>query len=114
MSNIVVCYPVQPRHQLHPLTLAFSAVYYMTNYTPKYEISQYQLILTTVILKRSLEDAKAAAEPSETQLRIRRHGMDRFGLQRERCPCRTTFKMLLETLSFFANVNRMLMNKHVQ
>jgi hypothetical protein len=69
----------------------------MTNYATKYEISQYQLSLTAAILKLSLEDAKAAAESSETQLRIRHHDMDSFGLQRERCPCRTTFKMLLET-----------------
>ncbi|KAN0084918.1 hypothetical protein V8E54_001385 [Elaphomyces granulatus] len=41
---------------------------------------------------------KAVVEPSETQLRIRRHGMDRFGLQRERCPCVTTFKLLLDEL----------------
>ena len=63
------------------LTMAFSAVYYMTNYATKYDVSQYQLILTAAILKRALEDAKAVADPSETQLRIRRLDMDKFALQ---------------------------------
>jgi hypothetical protein len=39
------------------LTMAFSAVYYMTNYATKHDVSQYQLILTAAILKRALEDA---------------------------------------------------------
>jgi helitron helicase-like protein/PIF1-like helicase len=63
------------------LTMAFSAVYYMTNYATKHDVSQYQLILSAAILKRALEDAKAAADPSETQLRIRRLDMDKFALQ---------------------------------
>ena len=53
----------------------------MTNYATKYDVSQYQLILTAAILKRALEDAKSVANPSETQLRIRRHDMDKFALQ---------------------------------
>jgi hypothetical protein len=52
-----------------------------TTYATKYDVSQYQLILTAAILKRALEEAKSAADPSETQLRIRRHDMDRFALQ---------------------------------
>jgi hypothetical protein len=33
--------------------MAFSAVYYMTNYATKYDVSQHQLILTAAILKRA-------------------------------------------------------------
>jgi hypothetical protein len=57
--------------------MAFSAVYYMTNYATKHDVSQYQLILTAAILKRALEDAKNVADPSDTQLRIRRLDMDK-------------------------------------
>ena len=65
------------------LTMAFSAVCYMTSYATKYDVSQHQLIgiLTAAILKRALEDAKSVADPSETQLRIRRHDMDKFALR---------------------------------
>ena len=63
------------------LTMAFSAVYYMTNYATKHDVSQYQLILTASILKRALEEAKLVADPSETQLRIRRTDMDKFALR---------------------------------
>ena len=58
------------------LTMAFSAVYYMTNYATKHDVSQYPLILTA-----SLEEAKSVADPSETQLRIRRTDMDKFALR---------------------------------
>ena len=42
--------------------MAFSAVYYMTNYATKYDVSQHQLILTAAILKRALEDAKSVGD----------------------------------------------------
>ena len=63
------------------LSKALAAVYYMTNYATKYDVSQYQLILTASMVKRTLEDAKAATEPSEQQLRIRRQDMDKFALR---------------------------------
>ena len=63
------------------LTMAFSAVYYMTNYATKHDVSKHQLIVTAAILKRALEDAKSVADPSEAQLRFRRHGMDKFALR---------------------------------
>jgi hypothetical protein len=47
----------------------------MTNYSK--DVSQYQLTLTAAnllhILKRVFGDAKSGADPSETELRIRRH-----------------------------------------
>jgi hypothetical protein len=63
------------------LTMALSAVYYMTNYATKHDVGQYQLILTAALVKRALEDAKSVADPSEVQLRIRRQDMDKFALR---------------------------------
>jgi len=63
------------------VTKALAAVYYMTNYATKYDVSQYQLILAAAILKRAIEDARSAAVPSETQLRIRSQDMDKFALR---------------------------------
>ena len=53
------------------MSMALAAVYYMTNYATKYDVSQYQLILTAAIIKRTIEEARAASDPSEKQLRIR-------------------------------------------
>jgi hypothetical protein len=53
----------------------------MTNYATKYNISQYQLILTAAVIKHTMEEAKAASDPSEKQLRIRSQGMDKFALR---------------------------------
>jgi len=49
---------------------------------------QYQLISTTSIVKRTLEDVKAATEPSEKQLRIRRQDrdLDKFALRDQWTP----------------------------
>ena len=63
------------------LTMALSTVYYMTNYATKHDVGQHQLILTAALVKRALEDAKAAAVPSEAQLRIRSQDMDKFALR---------------------------------
>jgi hypothetical protein len=63
------------------LCMALAAVYYMTNYATKYNISQYQLILTAAVIKHTMEEAKAASDPSEKQLRIRSQGMDKFALR---------------------------------
>jgi len=43
----------------------------MTNYIIKYDINQYQLILTAVILKYIIKDAKFTINFSKRQLRIR-------------------------------------------
>ena len=63
------------------MTMALSAVYYMTNYATKHDVGQHQLILTAALVKRALEDAKTAADPSEAQLRIRSQDMDKFALR---------------------------------
>ena len=56
-------------------------MYYMTNYATKYDVSRYQLILTTAAVKHRLEVAQAASNPSEEQLRIRDQGIEKFALQ---------------------------------
>jgi len=60
---------------------ALAAVYYMTNYATKYDVSQYQLIMTAAIVKRAMEEAGSASDPSEEQQRIRQLGMDKFALR---------------------------------
>ena len=42
--------------------MAFSAVYYMTNYATKHDVIRHQLIVTATILKRALDDAKSVIE----------------------------------------------------
>ena len=82
--NLTLSSVLRSNHDINfvpTLAMAFSAVYYMTNYATKHDVSQYQLILTASILKRALEDAKSAADPSESQLRISRHDMDKFALR---------------------------------
>jgi hypothetical protein len=39
----------------------------MTNYATKYDVSQYQLIMTAAIVKRAMEEAGSASDPSEEQ-----------------------------------------------
>ena len=58
-----------------------AAVYYMTNYVTKYDVSQYQLILAAAMLKHMIEAAKAVSDSSEKQLRIRHQDMNKFMLQ---------------------------------
>jgi hypothetical protein len=43
------------------------AVYYITNYIIKYNVSQYQLIITAIIVKEGIEDAVSASDPSNKQ-----------------------------------------------
>lgn len=50
---------------------ALAAVYYMTNYATKYDVSQYQLIMTAAIVKQAMEEAESVSDPSDEQQRIR-------------------------------------------
>jgi hypothetical protein len=60
---------------------ALAAVYYITNYATKYEVSQYQLITTAAVVKRALEEAESTVDPTIEQQRIRRQGLDKFALR---------------------------------
>ena len=61
-------------------TMAMAAIYYMTNYATKYDVSQYQLILAAAMLKHTVEAAKTVSDFSEKQLRIRHQDMNKFML----------------------------------
>ena len=63
------------------LTKILTAIYYMINYTTKYDISQYQLIITTVIIKYALENVKFVTDFFKNQLKIRNQNMNKFILQ---------------------------------
>ena len=67
------------------LAKTLAAIYYITNYVTKYDVSQYQLILTAAAVKRKQEEAQAASDPSEQQLRIRDQGMEKFALRAFNC-----------------------------
>jgi hypothetical protein len=66
-------------------TRALAAVYYMTNYATKYDVSQYQVIMTAAIVKKAMEDAGSASDPSDEQQRIRQQKMDKFALRAFNC-----------------------------
>ena len=61
--------------------MTLAVVYYMTNYTTKYDVSQYQLILTAAIVKRAIKDAKACPKLSERQLQIKLQDINKFALR---------------------------------
>lgn len=46
----------------HDISFIPTAVYYMTNYTTKYDVSQYQLIMTAAIVKQAMEAGSASSE----------------------------------------------------
>ena len=58
-----------------------SLIYYITNYATKDDISPLQMLLKAALLKKSIEDAKAALDPNEADLRIRNKDMDQFALR---------------------------------
>ena len=55
-------------------------MYYMTNYATKYDVSQYQLITTVILMKRVWEEAEKATDPSERNLRLQHQEMEKFAL----------------------------------
>ena len=65
--------------------MMMTVMYYMTNYTMKYNVSQYQLILAAAMLKHMIEAAKAVSDFSERQLRIRHQDVNKFVLQVFNC-----------------------------
>jgi hypothetical protein len=47
------------------------AIYYMTNYAIKYDVSQYQVIIIATIIKKAMEDTGSASNPLDEQQQIR-------------------------------------------
>ena len=62
------------------VTKTLSAIYYMTNYATKYDVSQYQLITTVTLMKHAQEEAEKATDLSERELRLRCQDMEKFAL----------------------------------
>jgi hypothetical protein len=60
---------------------ALCVTYYITNYATKDDVSPYQMLVKAALLKRSIEDAKAAEAPTAQDLRIRKKDMDQFTLR---------------------------------
>ena len=67
------------------VTKALSAMYYMINYATKYDVSQYQLIITIALMKHAQKEAEKATDPSERELRLRHQDMEKFALQVFNC-----------------------------
>ena len=60
---------------------ALCVTYYITNYATKDDVSPHQILVKAALLKRSIEDAKAAKAPTAQDLRISRKDMDQFSLR---------------------------------
>jgi helitron helicase-like protein/PIF1-like helicase len=58
-----------------------SLVYYLTNYATKDDISPQQVLVKAALLKRTIDSAKAALDPTADDLRIRMKDMDQFALR---------------------------------
>ncbi len=67
------------------LMMIMMTVYYMINYATKYDVSQYQLILTAAIVKQAVEETNRVIKLSEKQLRIRYQDQNKFALQAFNC-----------------------------
>jgi Helitron helicase-like domain at N-terminus/PIF1-like helicase len=58
-----------------------SLIYYLTNYATKDDVSPQQILVKAALLKRTIESAKAAVDPTADDLRIRMKDMDQFALR---------------------------------
>ena len=58
-----------------------SLIYYLTNYATKDDISPQQVLVKAALLKRTLDNAKAASDPTADDLRISMKDMDQFALR---------------------------------
>ncbi|PVH68340.1 hypothetical protein DL98DRAFT_631600, partial [Cadophora sp. DSE1049] len=56
-------------------------IYYVINYATKDDVSPYQILVRAVLLKQSIEKAKAALTPDANDLRMRRKDMDQFAFR---------------------------------
>jgi hypothetical protein len=58
-----------------------SLIYYLTNYATKDDVSPQQVLLKAALLKRTIDSAKAAMDPTADDLRISMKDMDQFALR---------------------------------
>jgi hypothetical protein len=59
---------------------ALCLIYYITNYITKDDISPYQMLVKAILLKQSIEKAKATLILDANDLRIRKKDIDQFAL----------------------------------
>ena len=60
---------------------ALNAMYYMTNYITKYDVSQYQLIITVILMKHVWKKAEKITNFFERNLKFQHQKMKKFVLQ---------------------------------
>ena len=58
-----------------------SLIHYITNYTTKDNVSLHQMLVKAILLKQSIEKAKATSTPDANDLQIRRKDIDQFALR---------------------------------
>jgi hypothetical protein len=56
-------------------------MYYLTNYATKDNVSPWQILAKTALLKQSIDQAKLTEHPTATEVRLRDKGMDNFALR---------------------------------
>lgn len=60
---------------------SLSLIYYITNYATKDDVSPWQMLAKAALLKESIEKAKVAEQPTATDLRLRKKGVNNFALR---------------------------------
>jgi Helitron helicase-like domain at N-terminus len=60
---------------------ALSLVYYITNYATKDEASTYQMVMTAAMMRKTLEQARQASNPSDAERIALEKGMRNFALR---------------------------------
>jgi hypothetical protein len=81
--NHLIASQIRSNHDISfipTVSKALTAVYYMTNYATKHDVSQYQQILAASIVQKSIEDAQAATSPSDREKRLRNIPEERLGM----------------------------------
>jgi hypothetical protein len=56
-------------------------MYYLTNYATKDDVSPWQILAKTALLKQSIDQAKLTEHPTATEVRLRDKGKDNFALR---------------------------------
>jgi hypothetical protein len=60
---------------------SLALIYYITNYATKDDVSPWQILAKTALLKQSIDQAKLTEHPTATEIRFQDKGMDNFALR---------------------------------
>ena len=63
------------------MSKTISLIYYLTNYATKDDVSPQQVLVKAALLKRTIDSAKAALDPTAEDIRISLKDMDQFALR---------------------------------